>query len=101
MTYRAVILTETQKEYEEIVFYLAEVLKSPQAALHFMDEFDYQIDLIVDNPELYVLSRMPELAARGYRSVLVCSYIVLYRVYKDVVAIAHMFHQSQDYATLI
>ena len=42
-----------------------------------------------------------ELAARGYRSVLVCSYTVLYRVYKDVVAIAHMFHQSQDYATLI
>ncbi len=50
MAYRKVILKSAQGEYREIVAYSVEVLKSPQAAVHFMNEFDYQLDLIAETP---------------------------------------------------
>lgn len=101
MAYRRVILKSAQVEYREIVAYLAEVLKSPQAAVRFMNEFDYQLDLIAENPELFSLSRMPELAARGYRTAHVNNYLMLYKIQDQSVVVAHVFHQSQDYARLV
>lgn len=101
MAYKKVILDEAQREYRGIVGYLVEVLKSPSAAAAFMDEFDHQLDLVADNPGLYALSRMPELAARGYRAAHVNSYVMLYKVHGDKVVVAHIFHQTQDYARLL
>lgn len=101
MGFRRVILREAQKEYRNIIEYLANVLKSPQAAVDFMDEFEYQLGLVVDNPHLHALSQLPELAARGYRPMRVKNYVALYKVDGDSVVIAHVFHQSQDYARLV
>ena len=101
MAFKRVILREAQREYRNIVAYLVEVLKSPRAATDFMDEFEYQLGLVTENPSLHAPSRLPELAARGYRSMLVKHYIVLYKVVGHSVVIAHIFHQSQDYAQLI
>ena len=101
MDYNIVILDEAQKEYEAVVAYLVDILKSSQAAIGFVDEFDYQVSLIRENPIIYRLSRMPELAARGYRSALVKHYILLYKMLQDTIAIAHIFHQTQDYARLV
>lgn len=96
-----VILDEAQREYRAIVDYLANVLKSPQAACGFMDEFDRQLSLIADNPALFALSRMPELAARGYRTAHINNYLMLYAVRDDTVVVAHIVHQAQDYARLV
>lgn len=101
MAYRAVILDEAQREYLAIVSYLADVLKSPQAAAGFMDEFERQLNFVRDNPEIHALSRMPELAARGHRPMLVNNYIALYKLEGDMVVVTHIFHQSQDYARLV
>lgn len=101
MAYRVVILDEAQKEYEAIVAYLIDVLQSPQAAINFMDEFDYQVSIIRENPFIHNLSRMPELAAKGYRTVLVNHYIALYKTSQDLIVVAHIFHQTQDYARLV
>ena len=80
--------------------YLAANLANPSAALHFMDEFDRQIEAVCENPCMHALSRMPELAALGYRPFFVNSYVALYTVRENVVVVAHVFHQSQDYARL-
>ncbi len=101
MAYKRRILKEAAREYRDIVHYLAEVLNSPDATRSFMDEFDYQLDLVCDIPELYGLSRMKELAALGYRTLLVNNYVALYRIDDDTVVVAHVFHQSQDYAKLV
>ncbi len=98
MAYRVVILEEAQREYRGIVDYLANVLKSRQAAIGFMDEFARQVALIEENPTLFALSRLPELAAYGYRTCCVNNYIMLYKTAEDLVMIAHIFHQSQNYA---
>ena len=40
-----------------------------------MDEFDRQIEAVCENPCMHALSRMPELAALGYRPFFVNSYV--------------------------
>ena len=101
MAYSVTIAAEAMREYEQIVSYLSGTLKSPAAAKSFVDEFMYQIDSVRNNPELHALSRMPELAAKGYRPLFVKNYVALYKVHEGAVVIAHIFHQSQDYARLV
>lgn len=101
MAYEYVILEGAQNDYRGIIEYLLNVKKSPQAALGFMDEFDRQLDIVCDNPFLYGLSRMPELASLGYRPFLVNKYIGLYFFRNERVVVAHVFHQTQDYARIV
>ena len=101
MTCKLVILRSVQSEYSAILDYLVGILKSPHAAADFVDEFDKQIALIRDAPELYGLSRMPELACKGYRTFFVKNYVVLYKHAENLIVIAHIFHQTQDYAKYI
>lgn len=96
-----VILKGAQSDYRGIVEYLLDVKKSPQAALGFMDEFDRQLEIACENPHLHALSRMPELAVLGYRPFLVNKYITLYLYRDGQVVVAHIFHQTQDYARLV
>lgn len=101
MAYSRVILREAQREYEGIVRYLAMVLKSPGAASHFIEEFSTQLDRACEFPEAFGLSHLAELAARGYRSFPVQNYLALYKFENEQVIVAHVFHQSQDYARLV
>ncbi|MGO5317115.1 type II toxin-antitoxin system RelE/ParE family toxin [Paraeggerthella hongkongensis] len=101
MAYEYVILRGAQNDYRGIVEYLLDVKRSPQAARRFVDEFDRQLGIVCDNPLLHALSRMPELASLGYRSFFVNKYIVLYAFRDDRVVVAHVLHQTQDYARLV
>ena len=101
MAYKCKILKQAAAEYRGIVDYLARVLCSPEAARGFMDEFEYQLGLVCEMPQLYGLSRVKELAVLGYRSMPVKNYVALYKVEGDVVIVAHIFHQSQDYTKLV
>lgn len=101
MTYKAVITREAQREYESIVSYLASTLLSPATASDFMNEFDHQIALVCEMPLMHPLSHLPELAALGYRPIHIKRYVALYKVTNDKIVIAHIFHQTQDYARLV
>lgn len=94
-------LKSAQLEYESIVRYLCNATDGSAAAQSFADELDKQVDLICSNPPLYGLSRIPELAALGYHSALVSSYVMLYFYRDETIYIAHIFHQRQDYARLV
>lgn len=69
MAYKHKSLKEAACEHRVIVRYLATVLKSPDVACDFIDEFEYQLGLVCDMPELYGLSCMKELAVLRYRLV--------------------------------
>ena len=101
MAYRRVILASAQVEFESIVEYLAVQLASPMAAERFMAEFEHELDVVCDMPEIHALSRMPELAALGYRPMYFTNYVALYCFDGTQVVIAHVFHQTQDYARLV
>ena len=50
----------------------------------------------------FPVARDPALSAAGYHATLVKSYVILYTVTEEgEVRIAHVFHQSQDYASLV
>ena len=101
MAYRKVILAEAQQEYRDIVGYLVSMLRSEQAARNFMEEFDKQVNLVAENPELYGLSRVPELAERGYRCAPMNNYIALYKVADGQIVVCRIVHKSRDYARLL
>lgn len=95
------ILAEAQRELDSIVAYLLDVSDGPAAAKGFLDELDEKLGLARETPLLFGLSRMPELAALGYRALFVRNYVVLYFYRDDCVYVAHVFHQRQDYARLV
>lgn len=101
MTYKCEISNEAKLDYRGIVNYLVSVLGNKQAARDFADEFNSKIALISKNPQLYSLSCLPELKTREYRAVLVRNYVMLYKIDGDKVIIAHIFHQTQNYAYLV
>ena len=101
MTFKRKILKQAALEYRGIVDYLVRGLHSPQAARDFIEEFTNKLDLVCEMPESHALSRMEELAVLGYRPMLVKNYVALYKIEDDCVVIAHIFHQSQDYARFV
>ena len=68
----------------------------------FALEYDRKRQLLAEGTVEFPAARHPELARMGYRVALVKNYLMLYRVTgPDEVLIAHVLHQSQDYAKLV
>ena len=99
MAYDAFLLPTAEKELDAIVSHLMEF--SVGAAQDFLDEYIKQLDLLCEGAVEYSLSRMPELAALGYRTALVNNYLFLYYREDGKLVVAHLFHQRQNYAALV
>ena len=99
MAYNVLITKEAIRELDDILTYLE--TNSKKAASEFIAEYEKALDNLRSGRIEYRLSRLPELQASGYRSVLVGSSVVLYKVREDTAYIAHIFHQRQDYARLV
>lgn len=99
MEREARILESAWAEVEEIAAYLFD--RSSNAASEFLAEFEEKVSLIASGAVTFRLSRMPELAALGYRTVLIGNYVALYYEDGEAVVVAHVFHQRQDYAPLV
>lgn len=96
-----VLLESAQEEYRDIVDYLLAVSDGPSAARSFSDGFESLMRDVCDNPFGRRLSRIPEVAALGYRSAIMGRYVVLYSFREGRVLVAHIFHQRRDYARLV
>lgn len=73
----------------------------PNTASAFLDEWENVIECLKDGSVEHRLSRFEPLAKLGYHTVLVKGYIALYFKEEEDVVIAHLFHQSQDYASIV
>ena len=70
--------------------------------MSFAREFDRKVEMLRDGIVEFPIARHPKLAAASYRVAFVKNYLMLYQVADDgTVRIAHVFHQSQDYASLV
>lgn len=98
---RNVIVTDTAEgELRLINEYLA--FFGPGTADSFVEAVADKVSMLESGIVEFPISRDPDLAKAGFRAALVKSYIMLYRVAENGdVYIAHVFHQSQDYAKLI
>lgn len=99
MAYKVKILPAAEREVDEILEYLLRYGKN--TARHFADTYRRQLELLGGGVVDYGLSHLPELSALGYHSCLVNSYVLLYYYEGESLVIAHVFHQSQDYAPLV
>ena len=88
-----------ERELDAIVDYLAAF--GPNTASAFLDEWERALRQLRDGRVEHRLSRFLPLAKLGYHTVIVNSYIALYYKEGDDVVIAHVFHQSRDYANLV
>ena len=101
MAYKRVILESAQADRDGIIKHLTEVTGGLSAAAAFLADLDNVVNLASELPTLFALSRFGALASQGFRTALVGSYVMLYRSEDDTVYIAHIFHQRQDYASLV
>lgn len=99
MAYEVKILPTAEQEVDEILEYLLQHGKS--TARRFADAYRRQLELLGSGVVDYGLSHLSELSALGYHSCLVNSYVLLYYYEGESLVIAHVFHQSQDYAPLV
>lgn len=101
MAFRVLVADEAVTDLESIVSYLSGPLAEPGAAGSLMDAFDEFIQNVSAFPEMYPAVRESRLKRLGYRKAALKKYIALYRVQDEDVLVAHVFHQSQDYARLV
>ena len=98
---RSVVVSEGAESELELVYDYLSVF-GEQTAEKFLSAYEKCIDMLEDGVIEFPLSRHPKLRAAGYHVALVNSYLVLYRLTApEEVYVAHIFHQSQDYARLV
>lgn len=101
MACKRVILDSAESDRSEIIAYLNGTTGSAQAASEFLAGIDKVVDNISEFPTMHAVSRMPQLAQKGYRVALAGSYALLYTYEGETIYIAHIFHQRQDYGHLV
>ncbi len=87
------------RELENTVEYLLGF--GPNTASSFLNEWEATIEELHDGVVEHSLSRFDTLARLGYRTALMKHYVILYFEEGDTVVVAHLFHQSQDYANIV
>lgn len=98
MTCNVRIQPTASRELESIVAYL--LAFESHTAKSFLDSWKQMLEELRDGVVKHRLSRFPVLSRLGYHTILVDDYIVLYFKEDNAVVIAHIFHQSQDYASI-
>ena len=99
MACRVKIQPTASKELEGIVAYLPSF--GPNTAASFLNEWENALERLREESVIHRLSRFDILARLGYYAILIKGYIALYFIEGGDVVIAHLFHQSQDYANIV
>lgn len=99
MACRVKIQPTASKELEGIVAYLSSF--GPNTAASFLDEWENALERLREESVIHRLSRFDILARLGYYTILIKGYIALYFIEDGDVIIAHLFHQSKDYANIV
>lgn len=100
MDYKVIPTYTFKAELGRTLDYIANTLKSVQAAKDLMRDVQKVRDILANNPELKAPSTKTTLGNMGLREWLVCNYVIVYRIEDGVVYLEHIFHQSQDYERL-
>lgn len=87
------------RELEGAVEYLSSF--GPNTVSSFLHEWEILIENLRAGIVKHRLSRFDALARLGYHTVFVKGYIALYFMENEDIVIAHFFHQTQDYASIV
>ncbi len=99
MTFKVLVTSDAQNDFEGFIRYLLFEKKSKQAAANVMDDFEKTKKTLSRVATSIKLCDNPRLKKLGYRRINFekHSYFMLYRVEEDVAIVDNIFHGLQDY----
>lgn len=103
MDYKIIISNEADRDIDEIVRYIAEILKNPIVARNLLNEIEKSYIQISQAPESYSYCSDKRLRDKGYRKILIKNYILFYRIdYKNnIVYVMRVIYGRRNYTDLI
>lgn len=92
-----------EQQYDEILSYIANELKNPQALKNVMDDFDDTIEKLEKMADTFGYCNSNRLKKMGLHKIKFARhrYLFVYRVNKSQVIIEGMYHEMQDYENAI
>ena len=92
-----------QKQYDDILHYIAFELKNPQAVKNIVEDFDNALDQLENNADSFGFCNSKKLCDMGFQKLPFRKhrYIIVYRIKKDKVIIDGIYHELQDYENAI
>jgi toxin ParE1/3/4 len=99
--YKIRYLPIAQKDLQDIVLYILENLKSPKAAMDFIDTLDESILRLKQYPYSCTLYQPKERLESEYRFLHVKNYLVFYLVAENIIEIHRVVYIKMDLKKLI
>ena len=101
--YQVQITKRAERDLQEALYYIREILHNPSAALHLLDETDQQLHSLSDFPDRNPLVRDTFLAANGIRIQSVENYIAVYMIHEQskTVTILRFLYGKRDWMSLL
>ena len=90
-------------QYDNILDYIYNTLKNPQAVKSVMQDFDRTVELLKTQANSYAYCKSERLRNLGLHKLhlLKHKYILVYRIKNDAVVIEGIYHELQDYENSI
>jgi plasmid stabilization system protein ParE len=103
MQYNVRLSTLAEKQYDNILYYIANVLKNPQAAKNIMDDFDDTIIILEKSADSFGFCNSERLKKLGFHKIKFAKhkYLFVYRIVEKEVIIEGIYHELQDYENAI
>ena len=103
MTYKVLIEPEAERDILSIIYYINDILKSPEAAKRIYTKFKKKILSLSDMPERCSLINEEPYKSNGIRKLLVDNYIVFFFVDKKnrEVHVFRILYKRREWQNLI
>lgn len=101
MQYKLIITERGSELLDNIIKYIINKLKNPQAAGNLLAEIEHVYDNLEWNPEIYAYSEDLFMKSRGYRKAVIphYDYVIIFRIDEEINTIYIMgyFHDLELY----
>ena len=105
MQYKLITTERAEELLDNIMNYIINKLKNPQAAGNLLAEIEHVYDNLVCNPEMYAYSEDLFMKSRGYRKAVIphYDYVIIFRIDEviNTVYIMGYFHDLELYKNKI
>ena len=103
MRYAVSVSAHATDDMRQIVRYIAEELRSPEAAVNLYQKFSEAIYSLETMPQKYALVALEELAEKAIRKMIVENYLIFYKIEakQKKVYIVRVLYQRRNWKDLI
>ena len=93
------LLRAAEEDFKELVTYIA--LDNPSAAIAVADKLESSMSNLSISPFIGKIPKEEELAAMGYRFLIVQNYLVFYTIEDRIIWVHRIVHGARDYLSLL